>query len=198
VPAQLLLVRHGQSIWNADGRWQGQADPALSALGTRQAKAAALTLGTFDAIVASDLDRARSTAEIIASELGVGPVMLDADLRERSAGDWEGLTKDQIEAQYPGWLAERRTPPGWEDDEVLIERAVGALARIAAAIGDDGTALVLSHGGVIRALYQVTTGERLKVIPNVSGVWFEVGRGVFRAGDTVVLIDHEVTVPDQI
>src|SRR5687767_11323336 len=97
MPTRVLLVRHGQSEWNATGRWQGQADPPLTDLGRRQARSAAAALGTVDAVFASDLQRASETALIIAGELGVGPVVVDPDLRERDAGEWSGLTRVEIE-----------------------------------------------------------------------------------------------------
>src|SRR3954449_1914254 len=102
--AALLLVRHGQSEWNAVGRWQGQADPPLTELGREQARLAARSLGALDAIFASDLQRATETALIISNALGVGPVVIDPDLRERDAGEWSGLTRSEIEEQYPGYL----------------------------------------------------------------------------------------------
>src|SRR5690606_34165227 len=94
---RVLLVRHGQSEWNAIGRWQGQADPPLSDLGRLQAREASRALGTVDAVWASDLQRAVETAAIIAGELGVGPVVVDPDLRERDAGEFSGLTRPEIE-----------------------------------------------------------------------------------------------------
>jgi len=105
-----LLTRHGQSEWNALGRWQGQADPPLSDLGRRQAHEAARSLGTVDGIWASDLQRAAETAVIIGDDMGVGPVVLDADLRERDAGEWTGLTRAEIERRYPGFLPDGRRP----------------------------------------------------------------------------------------
>ena len=101
---RVLLIRHGQSEWNADGRWQGQADPPLTDLGRHQALHAARNLGTVDAIVASDLQRASETALIIADALGVGPVVLEPGLRERDAGEWSGLTRAEIERDWPGYL----------------------------------------------------------------------------------------------
>lgn len=105
---RLLLIRHGQSEWNADGRWQGQADPPLTDLGRAQARHAARSLGVVDAIVASDLQRAAETAAIIAEELGVGPLVLEPGLRERDAGEWSGLTRAEIERDWPGYLG---SPP---------------------------------------------------------------------------------------
>src|SRR5438270_7968282 len=131
--SRVLLVRHGQSEWNALGRWQGQADPPLSDLGRDQARAAARALGAVDAVFASDLQRATETAHIIAGALGIGPVLIDERLRERDAGEWSGLTRDEIHERYPGYLpddrhrtfapdpdGEPRRPPGWESDEALL------------------------------------------------------------------------------
>jgi probable phosphoglycerate mutase len=113
IPTRVLLVRHGQSTWNADGRWQGQADPPLSALGEQQAREAAARLRDVDALWASDLDRARRTATILGDALGLG-VRVDARLRERHAGPWQGLTREQIEAEWPGHLTTNRRPADYE------------------------------------------------------------------------------------
>src|SRR5829696_1601221 len=94
---RLLLVRHAQSEWNADGRWQGWADPPLSGLGRRQSATAADALGWPDAIVASDLERARETAAIIAAAGGPGAFEVEPALRERDLGDFTGLTRAEIE-----------------------------------------------------------------------------------------------------
>src|SRR4051794_33210706 len=145
--ARILLVRHGESEWNSVGRWQGQADSPLSDLGRHQAKVASRALGQLDLVVCSDLQRAQVTAEIIASELGVGPVVTDAGLRERDAGEWSGLTRTEIHEQWPGYLhddpasrgsdrAEERRPPGWEPDDQLRDRALEAIDRMAALVGD--------------------------------------------------------------
>ena len=114
-----LLIRHGQSEWNADGRWQGQADPPLTDLGRHQALHASRNLGVVDAIVASDLQRATETALIIAGELGVGPLVLEPGLRERDAGEWSGLTRAEIERDWPGYL----DPPPADRHAELRERA---------------------------------------------------------------------------
>lgn len=199
---RVLLVRHGQSVWNADGRWQGQADPPLTDLGRAQAHHAARSLGTVDAIVASDLERAAETAAILSGELGVGPVVLDVDLRERDAGAWSGLTRREIEEGWPGYLEdegeERRRPEGWEPDEVLEERAVAALVRVHELV-PDGEAIVVTHGGLIYVL-EGTFGEPFTRIGNLGGRWVEVGpTGLVALGERVVLVDpDEVTVPDQI
>lgn len=198
-PSLVLLVRHGQSTWNAEGRWQGQQDPPLSALGARQARSAAGSLGTFDVVASSPLVRALTTANIIADELGVGPVTTDPQLMERHAGSFEGLTRDEIEERFPGYLADRRRPDDWEGDDAVAARAVDAIARIAAGIGTGGAALVVSHGGVIRCLEDLVGVSRQGRLANLGGRWFEVGPGVLRAGEDALLVGtDEVTVPGQI
>ncbi len=196
--ARILVVRHGQSTWNADGRWQGQEDPPLSSLGVRQAREAAARLGTFDVVAASPLERALSTATIIADELGIGPVVTDPHLMERHAGGFQGLTRPEIEERFPGYLADRRRPDDWEDDDAVTQRAVAALARIAVQAGG-GDALVVSHGGVIRCLEELLGVRRDHRLANLGGRWFEVGPGALRAGDEVLLVDADhASVPGQI
>lgn len=198
-PAHLLVIRHGQSTWNAERRWQGTEDPPLSTLGVRQARHAARFLGSFDAIVASTLQRAATTASIIADELGVGPVTTDPDLRERHAGVLQGLTKDEIAERHPAYVEHRELAPGWEPDDEVVERAVGALARVARDVGPGGTALVVSHGGVITQLELLTGARRDGRLANLGGRWFSVGARSIEAGDAVVLVDpDELTVPQQL
>jgi probable phosphoglycerate mutase len=197
---RVLLVRHGQSEWNADGRWQGQADPPLTDLGRAQAFHAARSLGVVDAIVASDQQRATETAALIANELGVGPLVLDPDLRERDAGEWSGLTRKEIDQGWPGYLdgESRRRPTGWEPDEVLLGRATAALVRIHELAGG-GEAIAVTHGGLVYVI-EGHFGAPFARIPNLGGRWVEVDdTGLVGLGDRVLLIDEdEVTVPDQI
>ena len=197
--ARILLVRHGQSTWNADGRWQGTEDPPLSTLGVRQARIAADVLGTFDVIATSPLQRALTTATTIAEASGTGPVLVEADLAERHAGGFQGLTRAEIRERYPGYLDQGRVPPGWEPDEEVSTRSSGALARIAGMVGGGGTALVVTHGGVISCLERLLSVPRTGRIANLGGRWFDVGPGTLRAGVEVLLIDAaDATVPDQI
>jgi broad specificity phosphatase PhoE len=192
-----LLTRHGQSEWNALGRWQGQADPPLSDLGRRQAHEAARSLGAIDAIWASDLQRAAETAAIIAADLGVGPVVLDADLRERDAGEWTGLTRAEIEERYPGFLPDGRRPPDWESDERLLARALRTLGRIADAV-PGGDVLVITHAGLVFAV-EGHFGLAHTRLANVEGRWVTMPTGGdLRLGDRVVLAEpQDVTVPRQ-
>lgn len=166
--ARLLIVRHGQSVWNARGRWQGQADPPLSSEGEEQAAAAArrLTELGIDRIFSSDLQRARRTAEIIAAGLGLGEVALDPRLRETDVGAWSGLTRTEIERRWPGMLAARAAgrlemPPNGETRTAManrVRRAVDAIARhllegrSTQAQSEPPRALLISHRGPISAL----------------------------------------------
>jgi broad specificity phosphatase PhoE len=220
---RVLLIRHGQSEWNADGRWQGQADPPLTDLGRLQAMHAARNLGTVDAIVASDLQRASETAMIISEALGVGPVVLEPGLRERDAGEWSGLTRAEIERDWPGYLdpppadrhasfgnapatdgsgrpaTERRRPPSWEPDEVLLERTIEALGRVH-DLAPGGEVIAVTHGGVVYAL-EGRFGSPFERLANLGGRWVDVGPGgeLRGLGDRVVLVDpDELTVPAQI
>ena len=188
---RLLLVRHGESEWNAVGRWQGWADPPLSELGERQASAASRAVGAVDAVVASDLQRASRTAEIIAGELGIGPVIVDAALRERDAGPWTGYTRREIEDQWPGFLARGERPDGYEHDEHLLDRVLPALVTLEAA-GE--AVLVVTHGGVIGAVDRLL-GETHARTPNLGGRVVDVIDGRLKAGEVLLLIDeHDVTV----
>ncbi len=148
--ARLLLLRHGQSTWNAEERWQGHADPPLSELGDHQARAAAATAARLGmhALYASDLTRARQTATALAPP-GITPV-IDPALRERDVGAWTGLTTVEIDAKSPGFRVEHRSPPGFEADDALIARVVPALVAIARGL-DDAVVVLVTHGGVIRA-----------------------------------------------
>jgi len=196
---RIVLVRHGQSTWNADGRWQGQADPPLSSLGEAQARAAADASPPVDVVVASDLLRAQRTAEIIAERRHFGPVRTEPRLRETFTGEWTGLTRDEIEEAWPGWLAADRRPPGFEPWETVAQRAIGALTDLRATHPGQ-TVLAVAHAGVIRAVERGLPVLR-SVPKNLGGRWSRVNGDGLAAGDVVVLIDHAnvvVTAPDQL
>jgi broad specificity phosphatase PhoE len=185
---RLLLLRHGQSEWNALGRWQGQADPPLTDLGRAQARAAADRLGTVDLILASDLDRAMTTAAIIGDRLGVGPVVIEPRLRERSAGEWSGLTRAEIDEQWPGYLADHRRPPGFEPDDQLGERVRAALADVHRDYGD-AEILAVTHGGVVYVL-ETDAGLPRERLPNLSGRWLTADDRGLTLGERVELVDE--------
>jgi broad specificity phosphatase PhoE len=194
---RLLIVRHGQSEWNAAGRWQGQADPELTDLGREQAWRASRAVGAVDAIFASPLRRAAATADIISGEIGVGPVVTVDGLMERHAGEWQGLTRPEIEQAYPGYLAEHRRPPGWEDDRAVAGRVMGALDAIAVATrGTDAHVLAVAHAGVIFAV-EAELGAPWERLANLGGRWLEHDGRSWHLGERVHLLVEE-TIPDQI
>ena len=190
---RILLVRHGESIWNAAGRWQGAANPPLSEAGRAQARA--LAAGVLDegvdSIVTSDLDRARETGRIVAEALGLPEPAVDHRWRERDVGEISGHTRDEIEAKWPGLLEQWRrgeleSMPGGEKD--ITPRVVAALVAVATAPAGACT-LVVSHGGVIGAVDRWIGNPYLRV-GNVQGRWFSVDddgqiamAGVFSAVD---------------
>jgi probable phosphoglycerate mutase len=191
----LLLVRHGQSEWNALGRWQGHADPPLTDLGRRQARHAAQRLAPLERIVSSDLRRAAETADIIGDEWSVDAPARVAALRERDAGPWQGLTHDEIAARWPGYLESGRRPDGFEDDGSLLARVVPARAALDGAVG--GGTLVVTHGGVLRALERQhdLASER---VPNLGGRWYHVEGDGLRPGEAIVLVGaDELTRPEE-
>jgi broad specificity phosphatase PhoE len=147
---RLVLWRHGQTQWNVDGRFQGQTDIPLDAVGEQQAERAARLLAGLrpDAIVSSDLGRAMATAAPLARLTGL-TVTTDKDLRERYGGLWEGLTDTEIRARWPTEHAEWM-PPAGESSAVVAERAGGALERIASNMAPGTLIVVVSHGAAIR------------------------------------------------
>lgn len=191
-PTRVLLVRHGESTWNAVRRWQGQADPPLSERGEGQAARAAIAAaehGPFDVVVTSSLQRAGRTGEIVAEAIGLSTPERFHSLAERDAGEWEGLTRVEIEARYPGFLAEDRRPPGYEADESVVARADVAL-RDLAGTHPGGTVLAVSHGGVIHALERAHDGDGAwQRLDNLTGRWFEVDDDGWRpVGERVALV----------
>lgn len=174
-------------MWNSLGRWQGQEDPPLSDLGVRQAHEAAARLRTtgvpFCGVVSSDLKRALETAGILCGHLTLGAPVPDPRLRERYAGPWQGLTREEIEERWPGWLQSGRRPPEFESDEDLVERVRRAMID-AARIGD--TVLVVTHGGAIRALER-SLGADSEPLPNLAGRWFVLDDGELTTGPRVEL-----------
>lgn len=169
----LLLVRHGETDWNAEGRLQGHTDRPLNDFGRRQAKALADELSDerLDAVYSSDLLRARETAEIVGERLGL-PVVVDPDLREKNWGSWEGLTGAERDAvEFVG-----------ETTQAHRERVLGALRRIAER-HPDGRVLVVTHGGSLRRVQAAVLGMALPVVEN-CGRWLVAHEeGAFRAVD---------------
>lgn len=189
---RLLVVRHGESTWNAVRRWQGQADPPLSERGENQARRAAVAApdhADFDLVITSSLQRARLTGELVAQALDVAIAPPISALSERAAGEWEGLTRSEIEAAYPGFLEAGDRPPGYEPDESIVKRAGVALELLAAEYAGR-TVLVVSHGGIIHALERAHSGDDAwQRLDNLTGRWFEAtDDGVVPTGSRVALV----------
>lgn len=160
-------MRHGETDWNIVRRLQGHEDIPLNAAGLQQARATAraLSAGTLDAVVSSDLMRARQTAEAIAVASGY-TVTEDTALRERCYGAFEGMVDDEIRRTYPqayadwrGRVLDARFPAGQRVAETLQEfydRTTQAIARIGDAYAGQRIAVV-AHGGVLECLYRHAT-----------------------------------------
>jgi probable phosphoglycerate mutase len=148
---RVVLWRHGQTIWNAEHRYQGHTDIPLDETGMAQAQRAARLLAALgpQAIIASDLSRAAETAQTLGELTGI-PVRHDRRLRERSGGEWEGLTNDDIREEYPEQWA-RWDPPGGEAEAIVADRFAHAVTDGVGVLPAGGTLVVASHGSAIRA-----------------------------------------------
>ena len=157
---ELLLIRHGETLWNQQGRMQGQNDSPLTPLGLTQARQLGKRLATvsFTTLYSSDLGRAHQTARCIADATG-HEIVADERLRERHFGIFEGMTNNEIKSQHPELyeLFAKRLPdfcmPGGESAAQFSVRCVGALEGIAAR-HDGETIAVVTHGLVLDALYR--------------------------------------------
>jgi alpha-ribazole phosphatase len=155
---KLFLIRHGQTDWNLNRRFQGQSDVPLNETGRQQANALAKRLSsqTFDAVYSSDLQRATETAKICRSDWQ-SDLRQDPRLREVNFGDWEGLTYTEIKEKYPDSLAtwERdvysSSPPNGETLADLAQRVQSFLDDLPQKHNDQ-TILVVAHGGVLQVM----------------------------------------------
>lgn len=159
----LLVVRHGETVWNKEERFQGHEDSPLTATGRAQARAVGERLEKipFDAMISSDLGRAKETAGIIAEITG-RPFGTDSRLRERNFGVLEGLTLSEIRAQHPGILealyadAPDYAPPGGESLRTHYHRNIAFLEAFMTRQEGTTTVLVV-HGGVLDSLFRFVT-----------------------------------------
>lgn len=164
---RILLIRHGETAWNRATRIQGHTDIPLSPLGLAQAErlAQALADESLAAIYSSDLSRARQTAEALARVHGLD-IGLDAGLRERAFGRFEGLSWEQIAESFPEDAARWRRREadfavgGGESLNEFSHRCLAATRRAAAAHPGQSIAIV-AHGGVLDCLYRAATGAAL-------------------------------------
>lgn len=188
---KMIIVRHGQTEWNALHRYQGHTDIQLNDTGRSQA----ISLGRYlqhkeqvEAIYCSDLSRSRETADLIAQAVNL-PVTSDPRLREINFGRWEGLTFSQVYEQFrrefDDWFnhtAEFRAPGG-ESFQQLLARSLQALQEIANE--HEGTVVVATHGGVIMALlYHLEAADHLwkNGVPPGSLSYFDFDRGGIQVG----------------
>jgi broad specificity phosphatase PhoE len=168
----ILLARHGETAWNAIGRLQGHTDVELNDTGRAQARelAAALASSRIATVWTSDLARARETGAIVAAELGLAAPRVDAELRERRFGVFEGLTRDECASRYPdawaAWTSRTEHPPGGESREDATARMARAIDRIKAEARSDAAALVVTHGGVMRLWLAEVLGAPVPLVGN--------------------------------
>jgi Fructose-2,6-bisphosphatase len=188
----MLIVRHGESLWNREGRWQGWEDIALTPAGEAQARARGAQLQAeghrFVTVHTSDLERAARTAALLAEVLAAGVVRPETDLRERFGGEWQGRTGKEIDAVWPGMRAAWRSgdlaaPPGGETD-VVLDRVHVALTRIDTT-NPPGPVLVVTHHGVVRLLSTRSGVAVTELIPNLGGRWFDFDGSGLRAGEAL-------------
>lgn len=186
--AWLLVLRHGQSEWNAVRRGHGWGNPPLSPLGEHQAERASehlATAGLAAGVWASDLLRAQRTAEILATRLNLGAVEIRTELREHNIGEWDGLTWEEVDEHWPGardtWIAQTwERPPGGECLTEFRSRVGAAVSYIGPrSLGE--RRLVIAHGGVVRALEQLADTEP-HAIEFVSGRWFRWSESALTPG----------------
>lgn len=186
---RICLIRHGETAWNAEGRYQGQVDIPLNELGQRQAAllAEAMEGESWDRIVSSPLSRAHATAEAVADAVGLTEIATDPRLMERAYGAAEGLTLVEREAKWPGgnW-------PGLEDWEQVSIRAMTALTELAENHPGERI-LVVCHGGLINAVLATLSEGRIgtgkTTIVNTSRTTLDYSHGAWRIG-TVNDVDH--------
>ena len=194
MPTTILLARHGETDWNRDGRFQGQADPPLNEHGREQARKLAerLSAQRFAALYTSPLRRARETAEIVAGRLGLAVEPVD-DLQEIHVGSWSGLTRDEVQGRFPAAYARWLTfAAGWDDGETydeLTRRVVAAVLGVARRHPGERI-LIVTHGGPIRALLAAAEGltyaearRSSSVLDNCAVAELAVRNGAFKPLD---------------
>jgi broad specificity phosphatase PhoE len=174
--SRIYVVRHGESIWNAERRWTGQGDPPLSEAGRGQAREACERLGRehFDAVGSSTLVRALETAAILGDALGLRRLEAMSEFDERHGGQLSGMTSVEIEARWPGLLERWRAGsppdlPGGEPWETFVERVLAGLRKLESV---PGRILLVSHMGVQRAL-EHALGWPPRWYGNLEGLWVD-------------------------
>ncbi|MFD8645076.1 histidine phosphatase family protein [Streptomyces zaomyceticus] len=184
---RIVLWRHGQTSWNLERRFQGSTDIELTEAGVAQARRAARLLAALkpDVIVASDLKRAAATAAELSALTGHS-VAHDSALRETYAGEWQGLTHDEIVARYgEQYAAWKRGEPvrrgGGELETEVADRAAPVVLEHADKLPENGTLVVVSHGGTIRTTIGRLLGLESQHWESLGGLsnccWSVLGEG---------------------
>ncbi|MCD4670767.1 MAG: histidine phosphatase family protein, partial [Actinomycetia bacterium] len=156
---KLFLIRHGQTSWNVEGRYQGSCDIELNSTGIQQAELASKYLSRvkFSNIYSSPLKRTMKTADIISGKSGQ-EIKILGELEEVDFGKWEGLKFHEIDKEYHGdyqqWLADpyNNCPTGGENFKELTLRTTSIIDKIVAENADDSSVAIVTHGGVILSL----------------------------------------------
>lgn len=174
--SRIYVARHGESVWNAEGRWTGHGDPPLSEVGRTQAQDACERLRShrFDAVCSSTLTRARETATIIASALGLRQLDPMREFDERFAGEMSGMTAAEIEDRWPRLLDRWRSGsppeiPGGEPWQAFVDRVMLGLGDLELL---PGRILLVSHMGVQRAI-ECSFGRPPRWYGNLEGLWVD-------------------------
>lgn len=175
---RLVLLRHGQTEYNATGRMQGHLDSHLTTLGRVQAGAVAPVIAALppDRILSSDLSRAHDTATAVGAAAGLA-IEIDPRLRETHLGDWQGLTVAEVEVKWPGAIATWRsdptwTPPGGESRIDVVRRSRPLIDELDEEYADraDGVVVAVAHGGVIAGLVCALLGLPTPTWPSIGGL----------------------------
>lgn len=170
----VFLARHGQTAWNAAGRLQGHTDVPLDDVGLAQAATLAESLrgAKIGTVIASDLSRARVTGEVVARALGLATPAIDAELRERRFGVFEGLTVAECardhESAWNAWRTSLVAPPEAEDSDTVVARFGRAMERASLLAGPDAAVLVVAHGGAMRLWLRSVLGRAIDPIGNTA------------------------------
>ncbi|MCX6463097.1 MAG: histidine phosphatase family protein [Pseudonocardiales bacterium] len=175
----LVLLRHGQTDYNATGRMQGHLDSHLTPEGVAQAERVAPEIARLKPhrIISSDLRRAADTADVVAAACGV-PVEVDARLRETHLGDWQGRTVADIETSWPGAIATWRSdpawaPPGGESRVEVVRRCTPVVEELDDALAEESeasTAVLVAHGGMIAGVVCGLLGMAIESWPAIGGL----------------------------
>lgn len=187
----LIVIRHGETEWNLQGRWQGHDDSPLTENGIQQTRALAKSLASCDAtaLYSSDLGRTIQTSEIISEKTGL-EIILEPRIRERHLGVFQGLTTSEMASQFPEYYKAYKVSgagyrvPGGESKRDRYERSIACFNELAAKHKGE-TILVVTHGGVLNALFRHVVGLSLDA-PRYFHIWntsknqFSWNQGVWR------------------